>query len=72
MVPFFSTGLYSGPIADAADGADYSLFIGLPVSGILYYIFSRSIDVAAETEVARRQADDLEKEAVRHARPETE
>jgi pantothenate kinase len=71
MVPFFSTGLYSGPVADAADGADFSLFIGLPVSAILYWVLSRSIDVDAEAELARQEADALEEEAMRHSRPET-
>ncbi len=70
MVPFFSTGLYSGPVADAAKGADFSLFIGLPVSAILYFILTRSIDVDAEAELARREAPALEEEATRHARPE--
>ncbi|HEY7044657.1 MAG TPA: cytosine permease [Nocardioidaceae bacterium] len=70
MVPFFSTGIYSGPVADASGGADYSLFIGLPVSAILYYVLSRNIDVAAETEIAEREADELEREAHVHARPE--
>jgi nucleobase:cation symporter-1, NCS1 family len=70
MVPFFSTGIYSGPVADSVDGADFSLFIGLPVSAILYYVLSRNIDVAAEAEVARREAAALEQEAHLHARPE--
>ncbi len=70
MVPFFSTGLYSGPVADAVDGADFSLFIGLPISGILYYVMSRNVDLEAESEVAEREQAVLEQEAARHARPE--
>ena len=71
MVPFFSTSIFSGPIAKAAHGADYSLFVGLPVAAILYWLFARSIDVDAEAELARREASALEEEAMRHARPET-
>ena len=72
MVPFFSTGLYSGPVANAVGGADFSLFIGLPVSAILYWVFSRSIDADAEAALAAREADVVEREAHEHARPESE
>ena len=71
MIPFFSTGIYSGPVADAAEGADFSLFVGLPVSAILYWVLARSIDVDAEEELARAEAEELEAEAMRHHRPET-
>ena len=70
MVPFFSTGLYSGPVAKAANGADFSLFIGLPVAAGLYYWFTRSIDVAAEADLAREEASTLEEEAMHHERPD--
>jgi purine-cytosine permease-like protein len=66
MVPFFSTGLFTGFIAKAMNGADLSLFIGLPVAGILYYVFGRSIDVAAETRIAQAEQADLEEAARRH------
>jgi NCS1 family nucleobase:cation symporter-1 len=66
MVPFFSTGLYTGPVASALGGADLSLFVGLPVAGGLYWLFGRSIDVAAETQVAMAEAEVLEEEARRH------
>jgi nucleobase:cation symporter-1, NCS1 family len=70
MVPFFSTGLYEGPVAKAVDGADFSLFVGLPVSGLLYLVLSRNVDVAAESELAEREASALEEEAVQHQRPD--
>ncbi len=70
MVPFFSTGIYSGPVATATDGADFSLFIGLPVAAVLYYVLARNIDVEAETALARKEADELEAEALRHQRPD--
>ncbi|MDV9176943.1 cytosine permease [Streptomyces sp. W16] len=70
MVPFFSVGtLYVGPIAHAMDGADLSLFVGLPVAGLLYWWLSRSIDVAAEIRVAEAEAVDLEKAAHEHREP---
>ncbi|MBK3562869.1 cytosine permease [Streptomyces sp. MBT62] len=70
MVPFFSVGtLYVGPIAHAMDGADLSLFVGLPVAGLLYWWLSRSIDVEAEIRVAEAEAVDLEKAAHEHREP---
>jgi NCS1 nucleoside transporter family len=74
MVPFFNvTGaggtLFEGPVAKALDGADISFFIGLPVAGILYWLFSRSIDVAAEERVARDEEDMLEVAAHSHQEP---
>jgi NCS1 nucleoside transporter family len=70
MMPFFSTGIYSGWVANAANGADFSLFVGLPVAGILYWVLCRNIDVDAEARLAEQQADALEREAVAHVRPE--
>ncbi|MGH3499130.1 MAG: purine-cytosine permease family protein [Nocardioidaceae bacterium] len=73
MIPFFSAGtLFVGPVADAANGADFSLFIGLPVAAILYWVFSRSLDVQAEAALAEREAQSLEQEATAHQRPEPE
>jgi purine-cytosine permease-like protein len=64
MVPFFDVGtLFEGAAAKALGGADISFFIGLPVAGILYYLLSRSIDVAAETRVAQAEAAGLEQAA---------
>ena len=50
MIPFFSLPFYEGPVARMLGGADISFVFGLVVSGGLYYIFSRSIDAAAEAE----------------------
>lgn len=41
MIPFFSTNFYTGPVARALDGADFSFAIGLVVSGGLYLIFAK-------------------------------
>jgi NCS1 family nucleobase:cation symporter-1 len=70
MIPFFSIGTaFQGWVAHAAKGADFSLFVGLPISGILYYVLTRNIDVAAEARLAEEQADVLEEEANKHERP---
>src|SRR3954466_7631521 len=67
MVPFFSTPKFTGPVADAMDGADLSLFLGLPVAGGLYWWLARSIDVGAEARLAEREVDQLERAAAAHA-----
>ncbi len=69
MVPFFSTPAFTGPIAKALDGADLSMFVGLPVSGILYLVFARSIDVDAETRIAQSEAERVERFAREHRLP---
>jgi NCS1 family nucleobase:cation symporter-1 len=48
MIPFFSTGMYTGPVARALDGADLAMLVGLPVAGVSYYLACRGIDVAAD------------------------
>ncbi len=52
MVPFFSTGIYRGPVASALGGADIAMLIGLPVSALVYLVACRSMDLDAD----RRQA----------------
>jgi cytosine/uracil/thiamine/allantoin permease len=59
-------------VANAASGADFSLFVGLPVAGILYWVLCRNLDVAAEQALADREADALEREAMAHLRPDAE
>jgi len=48
MIPFFSTGMYTGPVARALDGADLAMLVGLPVAGVTYYLACRGMDVAAD------------------------
>lgn len=70
MIPFFSAGkLFVGFIAHAMDGADISLFIGLPVSAGLYWLMTRRIDVDAETRLAKAEAEALEAAAHEHILP---
>jgi nucleobase:cation symporter-1, NCS1 family len=69
MTPFFDVGtLYEGAGAKALGNADISFFIGLPVAAGLYYLLTRSVDVAAETRVAQAEAADLERAAEQHQR----
>jgi NCS1 family nucleobase:cation symporter-1 len=56
----FDTILGGEAMSRTAHGADISFFIGLPVAGVLYYFFCRSVDVAAETRVAEAEAAALE------------
>lgn len=70
MVPFFNVaGVYTGPAAHALGGVDISLFIGLPVAAIAYWLFTRRVDVAAEQELARQQALEIEEAAAAHELP---
>jgi NCS1 family nucleobase:cation symporter-1 len=48
MIPFFSTGLYTGPVARALGGADVAMLVGLPVATLVYLYACRSLDLAAE------------------------
>ena len=45
MIPFFSTALYTGPIAKALGGADVAMLVGLPVSALVYLLACRSLDL---------------------------
>ena len=57
MVPFFSTGIYTGPVARALGGADIAMVIGLPVSTLVYLLSCRSLDV--ETEIRQAAVADV-------------
>jgi nucleobase:cation symporter-1, NCS1 family len=70
MLPFLSTSKYTGFVATELNGADISMFIGLPVAGVLYWVLSKSVDVEAETKVAQAEAAELEGLARAHQRPE--
>ena len=48
MIPFFSTGLYRGPVAQWLGGADVAMLVGLPVSTIVYLIACWSMDMAED------------------------
>jgi nucleobase:cation symporter-1, NCS1 family len=44
MIPCFSTGLYTGPVARALGGADIAMLVGLPVAAAVYLLTCRSMD----------------------------
>jgi NCS1 nucleoside transporter family len=48
MIPFFSSGLYMGPIARALGGADIAMVVGLPVAAAVYVFLYRSFDLHGE------------------------
>ena len=64
MIPFFSTGIYRGPVARALGGADIAMMIGLPIAAGIYLLTCRSIDLehdrrrAAEADVGLDPDDD--------------
>ena len=70
MLPFFNTTRYVGWVAHALNGGDISMFVGLPVAGILYYLLGKSIDVEAETRIAEEEDRELEDLASQHMRPD--
>jgi purine-cytosine permease-like protein len=59
MIPFFSTGLYTGPIARALGGADIAMVIGLPVSACAYLWSCRTLNRAADQALAQAADADL-------------
>lgn len=70
MIPFFDVaGFYEGPVSKGLGGVDISLFIGLPVAAGAYWLMTRHIDVAAEQELARKQAREIEQAAAAHELP---
>ena len=52
MIPFFSTGLYTGPVAAALGGADVAMLVGLPVSSVVYLLACRSLDLESDRRLA--------------------
>lgn len=48
MVPFMVVGPFTGPVAKALGGIDVAFVIGLAVSGVLYYVLTRAMDLSAE------------------------
>lgn len=70
MVPFFSIGtFFVGPVAKAASGADFSIFVGLPFSAILYFILARNQDLTEEHRLAMASEAQLEGDAAQAPAP---
>jgi len=47
-VPFWDLSFYVSPVANATNGLDISFIVELFVSGALYVIFARSIDLSGD------------------------
>jgi len=54
MIPFFSTGLHTGPIAHLPGGADVSIPVRLPVSTLVCLWTCRDLDAAGELLAVQR------------------
>jgi NCS1 nucleoside transporter family len=64
MVPFFSTGLYTGPVAHMLGGADIAMVIGLPVAAGAYLLACRSMDLEGDRRTAEMADVGLEEDSV--------
>jgi nucleobase:cation symporter-1, NCS1 family len=60
MIPFFSTGIYTGPVAARLGGADLAMLVGLPVSALVYLAACRSLDVDEDRRRAARADEGLD------------
>jgi NCS1 family nucleobase:cation symporter-1 len=60
MVPFVVSTAYTGPIATALGGVDFSFLVGLVVAGGLYYLLTRDLDLAAEERARARSEAELD------------
>jgi purine-cytosine permease-like protein len=52
MIPFFSTGTFTGPAARALGGADVAMLVGLPVAALVYVLCCRSMDLGRDRDLA--------------------
>jgi purine-cytosine permease-like protein len=63
MVPFFALPFYTGPGAHVLGNIDISIVFGLIISGLVYYVLARSIDLTAEADAWKRSLAVLEPNA---------
>ncbi|MCP9950964.1 purine-cytosine permease family protein [Actinomadura madurae] len=56
MVPFMVTTPFTGFLARQLGGVDYSIFVGLPVAGGLYWLLTRNLDRTREEAMVRDEA----------------
>jgi len=69
MMPFFSTTIYTGPVARALGGADIAMLVGLPVAAGIYLLTCRSIDLEHEWQRAHAADVGLEPHQAADAQP---
>jgi nucleobase:cation symporter-1, NCS1 family len=55
MVPFMVTTPFTGFLAKQLGGVDYSVFIGLPVAGLLYWWLCRTLDLSVESRMVAEE-----------------
>ena len=55
MIPFMATTPFTGFAASALDGVDCTMFVGLPVAGLCYLLFCRSLDLPTERRVVEEE-----------------
>ena len=60
MIPFFSISFFVGPVAQLLGGADFSFVIGLIVSGGLYLLLTRNLDLSTEHRAIQASIAELE------------
>jgi NCS1 nucleoside transporter family len=60
MIPFFSSGLYTGVVARALGKADIAMLVGLPVAAGVYLLACRSLDLQQELRRAACADEGLE------------
>jgi NCS1 family nucleobase:cation symporter-1 len=48
VLPELGSWSYTGPLADAMGGVDIAWLVGLAVTGVVYLVLSRSLDLASE------------------------
>ncbi len=53
MIPFFSTGLFTGSVARALGGADVAMLVGLPVAAVVYLLACRSFNIEHDRHLAK-------------------
>lgn len=60
-IPFFNiSGMFEGPVARALGGVDISWLPGLVVSGLVYYLLTRNLDLTAELSAIEASDDDVD------------
>jgi len=64
MVPFFALPFFTGPGARALGNIDISIVFGLVVSGLVYYLLARTLDLSAEQRAHRESLAILEPETI--------
>jgi NCS1 family nucleobase:cation symporter-1 len=65
MLPFVNSAFYTGPVARLLGGTDIAMLAGLLVSGAVYLLACRGLDVTAERALITRADADLETAEVR-------